>query len=599
MDEPMMKTDINVMVAGQGGDGSLTIISVLSELLTQRGYNLFIARDVASRIKGGHAAAMLRGSLVWRSCMGDSIDLLLAFDREAVIKAAPLMAADGIIIFDGSDGSVDQSDFPETLRVFEIPFGRYAVRDLRRDIFKNSLSFGLLTRVFCIEKEQAIGCLRHVMRRLPDRVMEANLDAFALGLEFADDVGLSENGGPWRLNQAERNDHLLIGGNEALAFGFAVAGGRFFCGYPITPATEILEWLKKHLPDLGGVALQAEDELSAVNMAIGAAMTGVRTMTATSSPGFALMMEGISQSGAAEVPLVIVNSQRAGPSTGMPTKSEQTDIGMMVHGGNGEFPRIILVPGGPADCFDAGVRATNLAQKIQGPVIVAVDQAIAQDSRTVDCFDLDSVTIESGARIGVDELSQMDEYKRYAITDDGVSPWAVPGTPGGMTLMTGNERNEWGLVSTEPKNRKAMMDKRHRKIASVIDDLPLGRKWGDEGAEVGLLGIGMETGVVSEAIERLSDMGLSTKGLQPRTLWPVLDETFNFIASCRVVYVVEHSMQGQLRQLLMSQGVSDKKLVGFRRYDGLQTRVGELVSHISGRELNMQPASTAKIEHVA
>jgi 2-oxoglutarate/2-oxoacid ferredoxin oxidoreductase subunit alpha len=594
-----MKTDINVMVAGQGGDGSLTIISILAELLKQRGYNLFVARDVASRIKGGHAAAMLRGSLIWRSCMGDLIDLLLAFDGEAVVKAAPLISNDGIIIFDSSDGPMDRSILRASVTIFEIPFGRFAVRDLRRDIFKNSLSFGLLTRIFSIEKEQAIGCLQHVMRRLPDRVMETNLEAFELGLTFADENGLKENSGPWCLEHGELSEKLMIGGNEALAFGFAVAGGRFFCGYPITPATEILEWLIKHLPDFGGIALQAEDELSAVNMAIGAAMTGTRTMTATSSPGFALMLEGITQSGAAEVPLVIVNSQRAGPSTGMPTKPEQSDLGMMIHGGNGEFPRIILVPGGPADCFDAGVTATNVAQKIQGPVIIAVDQAIAQDLRTVDSFDLDAVTIELGARIGVDELSKIDEYKRYAITDDGVSPWALPGTRDGMTLVTGNERNEWGLVSTEPTNRKAMMDKRYRKIASVIDDLPLGRKWGDEDAEVGLLGIGMETGVVFEAIERLSGLGLSTKGLQPRTLWPVLDETFEFIASCRVVYVVEHNMQGQLRQLLMSQGVAGEKLLGFRRYDGLQTRVGELVEHISSREFNMPPATTTEIEHVA
>ena len=595
MDSAEIKTDINLMVAGQGGDGSLTIISILSELLNQYGYNLYIARDVASRIKGGFAGAILRGSIVWRSCIGDTIDLLLAFDREAIEKTIQDMSSEGIIIFDSSDGPFDIKEINNKIKIIQIPFGRYAVRDLRRDIFKNSLSFALITRIFHIKKTQATKCFKKVLQRLPEKVIKKNLEAFEKGLQIADNIGLETNNGPWKLKKIKRKKKIFIGGNEALAFGFTVAGGRFFTGYPITPASEILEWLKKHLSKFGGIALQAEDELSAVNMAIGAALTGTRSMTATSSPGFSLMLEGITQSGAAEVPLVIVNSQRAGPSTGMPTKPEQSDIGMMIYGGNGEFPRIVLSPGGPSDCFEAGIIATNLSQKIQSPVIIAIDQAVAQDSRTVDSFDLESINIDKGYRLDVNDLSQKNEYKRYAITENGISPWTVPGTPNGMTLITGNERNEWGLVSTEPKNRKIMMDKRQKKIDSIISDLPLGRRWGDESAIVGLLGIGMETGVVSEAVERLCDKGLSTKGLQPRTLWPVLDETLEFIESCLVVYIIEHNKNGQLMQLLLSQGVHKKKLKGYRRYDGLQNKVGKLVEHISRNKIYFQNLKQNKL----
>ena len=261
-----------------------------------------------------------------------------------------------------------------------------------------------------------------------------------------------------------------------------LAGGRFFAGYPITPATEILEWLQKHSARFEAVAMQAEDELAAINMALGAAMTGVRSMTATSGPGFALMQETIGHAGSAEIPLVVVNCQRAGPSTGMPTKPEQSDINMMVFGANGDFPRVVLAPGGPRDCFELSVQATNLAQQLQCPVILALDQAVSQNASTVEPFDLDAVQLQHGKRVDASELRNMSEYRRYQVTADGVSPWAVPGTPGGESLVTGNERNEWGQVSSDPENRRTMVDKRQRKLDSNLQLLPRGKSWGDADA---------------------------------------------------------------------------------------------------------------------
>ncbi|MCP5038940.1 MAG: 2-oxoacid:acceptor oxidoreductase subunit alpha, partial [Rhodobacteraceae bacterium] len=299
---------------------------MLTELLAHRGYHLYMARNVASRIKGGHAAAMMRGSLLCRGCMGDHIDLLLAFDQEAVDTAAAEMAADSIIIFDSSDAALCRSALADSVRVIEVPFGRFAVRDLRRDLFKNSLSFGVVSHILCIDEQEAISCLRHTFRRLPAHLIKANLHAFNNGRQFTAELGLSDQQGQWTLADAKRHQQWLISGNEAIAFGFLVAGGRFFAGYPITPATEIMEWLQNNISHFDGVAVQVEDELAAINMALGAAMTGVRSMTATSGPGFALMQEAISHAGSAEIPVVVVNCQRAGPSTGMPTKPEQSDL---------------------------------------------------------------------------------------------------------------------------------------------------------------------------------------------------------------------------------------------------------------------------------
>jgi len=585
--EPL--TDLNVMVAGQGGDGSLTVISVLTELLARRGYHLYMARNVASRIKGGHAAAMMRGSLLQRGCLGDHIDLLVAFDQEAVDMAAARMAAESIVIFDSSDGALCRSALAKDVRAIEVPFGRFAVRDLRRDLFKNSLSFGVLSYFLSIDEEEAINCLHHTFRRLPKDAIAANTNAFDNGRQFAS--GYYPQQERWMLADVERSEQLLISGNEAIAFGFMLAGGRFFAGYPITPATEILEWLQKNGTRFNAVTMQAEDELAAINMVLGAAMTGVRSMTATSGPGFALMQETISHAGSAEIPLVVVNCQRAGPSTGMPTKPEQSDINMMAFGANGDFPRVVLAPGGPRDCFELSVQATNLAQQLQCPVILALDQVVSQNASTVEPFDLDAVQLQHGKRVDASELRNMSEYRRYQVTADGVSPWAVPGTPGGESLVTGNERNEWGQVSSNPENRRVMVDKRQRKLDSNLHLLPRGNFWGDADASIGLLGIGMQQGVIEEAQQRLAAAGLRIKCLQPRTIWPVIDETLDFIRSSERVYVIEHNQGGQLARVLLAAGANKACIGSIRKYDGEPFSPGDLYSEIRQAEADRQGKS--------
>ncbi len=577
---PRVLTDLTVAVAGQGGDGSLTVVALLGRILAGRGFHMYSARNVASRIKGGHAAAILRGSHTQRGGLNDSIDLLVAFDEEAVELIGPRLSADAIVIFDASAGPAPSQHMPEGVRVFDVPFARLAVRDLRRDLFKNSLSFGVLTRVLGVPDAEAIATLEQRFARLPTAVREANVAALVNGFGFAEERGISEGDAPWELGSVETDPRLDITGNHAIALGFIVAGGRFFTGYPITPATEILESLELHLPQFGGVVVQAEDELAAINMAIGAALTGVRTMTATSGPGISLMQEGVSHAGSAEVPMVIVDSQRAGPSTGMPTKPEQSDLGMLVHGGNGEFPRIVLTPADPTDCFELSVEATALATRLQCPIYIAIDQSVAQHAMTVAPFDL-SVGVESGSRLTADQVAGLNEYRRYLVTEDGVSPWALPGTPGGESLVTGNEHNEWGQVDTAPVNRSLQMEKRMSKIAGVFDDLPRGRKWGDGSAAIGVLGIGLEVAPMMEATERLAAQGIAMAGLQPRTLFPVLGETVEFVNSRQITYVVEHNHEGQLIEILAAAGAPLDRMTGIRRTDGLIFTPGEIVDRIT------------------
>jgi 2-oxoglutarate/2-oxoacid ferredoxin oxidoreductase subunit alpha len=582
MNRPMIRVldDVNVMVAGQGGDGSLTVATLLGQLLGARGFHMFSSRNVASRIKGGQAAAMLRGSAVARGCVGDHLDVLIAFDREAIHAGSEHLSPDGVVIFDSSLGEADAGHLPPGIKVLNVPFGRLAVRDLRRDLFKNSLGFGVLTRVLGIGDEEATGCVARRFERSSAMLCEANLRAVRMGFAFADEAGLLPQQGHWQLASVAPSRRLLISGNDALAFGFIVAGGRVFAGYPITPATDIMEWLAPRLPAFGGVTVQAEDELAAINIGLGAALAGARVMTATSGPGLALMLEGISQLGAAEIPLVIVDCQRAGPSTGMPTKPEQSDIGMLVHGGNGDLPRVVLAPGNPADCFELSVSAVNLAYRLQCPVFLMLDQSVGQDASTVAPFSLEAAAIDQGKRLSAEEIAGMPEYRRYAMADDGVSPWAVPGTPNGMNLVTGNEHDEWGHVTTKPDVRTKMVNKRLSKVKCAADCLPEGRRWGDAGARIGLLGVGMELGVMREAAARLNASGHAIECLQPRTVWPVPHETVKFIRNHDRTYVVEHNAGGQLAHLLKGSGAPADKLYSVLRYDGRPFRPNELVTAV-------------------
>ncbi len=581
---PRAVDELSVMVAGQGGDGSLTLVNLLGDLLAGRGLELYQARNVASRIKGGHAAGYLRASTAGRRCLADRFDLLIAFDEEALQQGGPWLAADGYVVYDASDGPAPRHALPGRATVLEVPLGRLAVRDLRRDLYKNSVAFGLVARLVGASDGAAEATLRASLRRLPPSLVEANVEALRHGFAYADEHGIGPGAGPWALPERQSTGRVLMSGNEAVALGFVVAGGRFYAGYPITPASEILECLAAWLPDLGGVAVQAEDELAAINMALGAAMAGVRAMTASSGPGIALMQEGVGHLGSAEIGLVVVDCQRAGPSTGMPTKPEQSDLGMLAAGSNGDIPRVVLAPGDPAQALELAVLAANLADRLQGPVYLALDQVVSQDAATLPRPDLTAVEVDRSGLLTEADLARLSEYRRYRLTEEGISPWAPLGTPGGQHLVTGNERDEWGRVSTDPVNRARMVEKRLRKLEAVRRWLPRGRAFGSEEAEVGLLGLGMEASVMAEAAERLEEAGLPVRGLQPLTVYPVLEDVADLVSSCRRVYVVEHNATAQYAHLLAAAGLPAHKLRSLLRYDGVPFRPGELVDAVLDRE---------------
>jgi len=386
----------------------------------------------------------------------------------------------------------------------------------------------------------------------------------------------------FNVQRGANSEKILSTGNEAVAFGFLASGGRFFIGYPITPATDIMEWLAPRLPKFGGVVKQAEDELAVINMGIGAAYAGARVMVATSGPGQSLMTEGVGHAGEAEIPIVVAECQRVGPSTGEPTKNEQSDINHVVFGSHGEFPRLVIAPGTPNECFYITSQAMNLAEKYQLPVFLLLDQALCQNSVSIDPFNLRAISIDRGKLVSEADLSKFSIYKRYEFTEDGISWRSIPSEEGGESQVTGNEHNEFGAVSTDRTNRLRMMRKRMAKLELAKQDLPKGNNFGPKTSKIGIIGFGSTYGPIVESMAQLAEKGVEVRFHQIRTIWPLLeDDLHDFIDRLDRVFIVENNYSGQLASLIIrSFGESSDKIESITKFDGSSFKPKEITGAI-------------------
>src|SRR5208282_4804517 len=350
---PLELSDVSVMIGGQGGDGTLTVSDLLGRYFRKKGLYVYTSRNVLSRIRGGHADASVRASRDPLAAVKSHVDVLVAFDNEAVEMGKTELAPHGFILYDST-----------TFHIAE----------------PHTAGYGALSVLFGFDPALTRAVIEERFKRRGGEALEKNLKALEIGRKVALSAPGVEN--RFSLTSGDAHDMILTTGNQAVALGFVVGGGRFFAGYPITPATEVMEYLQQYLPAFGGVVRQAEDELAAINMVIGASYAGARVMTSTSGPGLSLMTEGIGHASTAEIPVVIADCQRVGPSTGQPTRHEQSDLSHLANLGHGEYPRFILAPADPVDCFDLTVEALNLAERWRLPVILLLDQALCQNTTT-------------------------------------------------------------------------------------------------------------------------------------------------------------------------------------------------------------------------
>jgi len=561
-----------VAIAGSGGAGVMTAGSLLLDAAARAGLYGLMVRTSGPQIRGGEAAALLRLGPQPVATLDDRFDLLLAIDWQNLHRFAdeiPLGAGSLLV------GDSDAGEPPEALRAGGTRLHLLSLKKAAKasgGAWVNMIALGLAGALAGVPVQALQAALRASWKRGAE-ALAPNLAALQQGVAMAHGLP-GERPLPLQPPAAAPAGRWLLSGNEAAGCGALRGGVRFVAAYPITPATELLEWMAPALTRVGGTLLQAEDELASVNMIIGASYGGVPSLTATAGPGLALMTEGIGLAVAAEVPIVVVDVMRGGPSTGIPAKSEQSDLSFAVDGLHGDAPRLVVAPNSIADCLAATEWAVQLAETLQAPAIVLSDQFMGQ-SRAV--IDRPAQAGVAATRLTASAADTVDApaYQRYLDTASGISPMAVPGTPGTVYTADGLEHSERGIPSSQAGDHRKQLDKRQRKL----DRHDYGPQWADvEGdADLAVITFGSTTGAVREAVARAAVQGVALRLLSLRLLAPLRTESLaEALRGVRQVLVVEQNHGGQLLRYLRSRADLPGRASGLHRPGPLPLRPGEL-----------------------
>jgi 2-oxoglutarate ferredoxin oxidoreductase subunit alpha len=561
-----------IRMGGESGEGIVTIGEVFVRIAARSGLEVFTFRTYPAEIMGGHVVYQARIGRDRVLSDGDEMDVLVALNEEGYHKHIEELRPGGTLVYDSS--VVEPPDDGRTH--YPVPVTRLS-DELEFPRGKNLIMVGALVGLFGLPAGRAEEVVTARLGKYQS-LLPKNLASVAKGYEYVQQHYRDQL--PHQLEPPEElpSERLVMTGNQAAALGALAAGCRFYAGYPITPATDIMEYMAQNMPALGGKVVQTEDEISAINMAMGASYAGAKAMTATSGPGFALMIEALGHASMTETPLVVVDVQRAGPSTGMPTKTAQADLFMALYAGNDEAQRFVLAPDSVEDCFYQMVNAFNLAEAYQMPVVVLSDQAMSARVETIPDIDLSAIKLTDRLRPEPDESGT---YRRYELTESGVSPMAIPGMPGMTYTAEGLEHDERGAPNYDPEVHKAMTDKRYRKVdhaRQLIQRMPVSDRWGDPKAEIGIMGWGSSKGATSEAMERLSANNIRVEAFFTRSLIPMPDGLIRaFLEGKRAIIVPELNYRGMFANVLehrysreiVQNGI---EIVHLPKYDGLPFR---------------------------
>ncbi len=581
--------DMAIMIGGRAGDGSLASGEILARVFAKMGLEVCTIKDFPSNIRGLPTNYTIRCKDKLYLSRKNHTDILIALDEVAVERHIDELPPNGVLIFDSSTGNLREDLKRRDIHTYPAPINKMATDNLGGSsgrIFTNLISLGLLGELIKLDEDSVKETIKEIFGRKGLEVVDKNIQAYNMGVEYT--YKNFKKIDPYTLEKkVKKEDMLLTTGDDAIGLGAISAGCRFYAGYPITPVTEIMEWAAKTFPKYNGVVVQSEDEIAAIHMVIGASYCGARAMTGTSGPGASLMTEAIGLAGMTETPLVLVYGQRAAPATGLPTKSEQSDIENILYCAHGDFPRIILSPGTIEEAFIFIGEAFNLAERYQYPVILLSEQMLCQNKQTVNVFDFGKIKIDRGKLLTQDDLNKINDYRRYQFTVDGVSPRSMPSLQNGLFEANSNEHDEYGGTTEDPRIRSKMMEKRMKKIEVAKRDMIEPKIFGDEFADIGLIGIGSTYGPIRTAMESLAEEGISVKYLQIRMLQPFPRESVKkFVKGCSRVYVVENNATGQLaRQILYRIGLSEysEKFKSILRYDGKSFRPIDIVEGVKSR----------------
>ena len=564
-----MRQAFAIGIGGAAGQGVATPGDIFAKIFSRRGLHLNAYNAYQSIIRGGHTFLTIRTGPEKITNMGDRIDLLIPLNQDAMDRHLGLLTRGAACIYNAD--TIKPGVAAEGAALCPLPVSKLA--DISRNkVAQNTLAVGAGLSMMGIGFQALEEVLTEQFKKKGEAVISENVGIARAGYDYA---GANFKPFPWPLPMTE-NRYAVLSGNIAMAMGGAAAGVKFYCAYPMSPSTGVLHWMATHARKAGIMVRQVEDEIGVVNMAIGAAHAGVRSMCATSGGGFALMTEGLGLSAMMETPVVVIDCQRAGPSTGVPTKTEQGDLWQMLGAAFGDYPRVIAAPLDIGDCFKIIPEIFNIADRFQCPGIVLCDLLLSEGRLSVEPKDLDfAPVIDRGELItaaGASKSNGEGPYKRYKITESGISPRAVPGVAGYTHTAASDEHDEDGvLISdefTNPVKRRAMMEKRMRKVTGIEAAVPLPKLSGPRDAEITLIGWGSTKGVIEEACEILTEQGIPANQLQIRWLVPLHgDAILDLLQEARHTIIVENNYSGQFARYLRSETsfVPDGYV---RKYDG-------------------------------
>ena len=588
---PSMAADFNWAIGGEAGDGIDSTGKIFAQALSRAGRHVFTSKDFASRIRGGYTAYKVRTAVDSVQSVVDRLDVLIALTQRTVDENMDELHEGSVIIYDGERTSMEDLEVPEEMIGLDVPLKRLA-EDAGGAIMRNIVALGAACTVADFPIEHLDSSLQKRFGDKGQSIVDNNKEAARKGKEYVEE-NYDEERFEYDLDTTDE-DYVLLNGDEAIGMGAIAAGCRYYAGYPITPATDVMEYLTGRIDQFGGHVVQAEDELSAINLALGAARAGARSMTATSGPGIDLMTETFGLVATSETPLVICDVQRSGPSTGMPTKQEQADINTTLYGGHGEVPRLVLAPTTISECFWKTVEAFNLAEKYQIPVFLLSDLSMAVTEQTFspEEFDMDAVEVDRGKLVDGDVeewQNEKDQFQPHALTEDGVSPRALPGTDEGAHMTTGLEHDELGRRTEDTEMRVEQVDKRNRKVETAEREEEWDyREFGDEDADALVVSWGSNEGAMVEAMRFLDEDGFDVRFISVPYIFPRPDLSEEIEAADDVI-VVECNNTGQFADVLEHDALTRVKRVN--KYNGVRFKADELADDIKdvlGQEVKAQ-----------
>ncbi|HWG16528.1 MAG TPA: 2-oxoacid:acceptor oxidoreductase subunit alpha [Acidobacteriaceae bacterium] len=560
-----MSETFTIGIGGAAGQGVATPGDILAVLFSRRGLHLNAYNAYQSIIRGGHTFLTIRTGVDPVENMGDDLDCLIPLNQDTMNRHLRLLTDGGACIYNAD--SIKPGEAAAGVQLCPIPVSTLA--DITRNkVAQNTLALGAALSMMGVGFAAIESIMASQFGRKGEAVVKENVDIARTGYDYA-----TKNFKPFaKPLPMTDNKYAVLSGNTALAMGGAAAGVKFYCAYPMSPSTGVLHWMAGHGRKAGIMVRQVEDEIGVINMAIGAAHAGVRSMCATSGGGFALMSEGLGLSAMAEIPVVVIDCMRAGPSTGVPTKTEQGDLWQMLGAAFGDYPRVIAAPVDIGDCFTLMAEIFNVTDKFQVPGLVLCDLLLSEGRLSVDPAKLDfKPHIDRGEMI-TSNGTPHGEYLRYKITDSGVSPRAIPGVEGHTHVVSSDEHDENGvLISDEYTNhakRRLMMEKRMRKVQGIEAMVPKPKLEGPADADVTLIGWGSTDGTIREARAQLARQGIKANQLQIRWLVPLHgDEIVRLLKGAKKTIIVENNFSGQFARYLRSETsyVADGHI---RKYDG-------------------------------